>query len=70
VPPIAAFYIVSNLALALHLYHGAWSMFQSVGVNNPAFNKARKGFAIAFTAVVIGANLTFPVAVLTGVVGP
>ena len=31
-------------------------------------NAARKYFAIGFTSVVIGLNLTFPIAVLTGVV--
>ena len=28
-----AFYIVANLALGLHLYHGLWSMFNSLGLN-------------------------------------
>jgi len=69
-PWVAAIYIVSNLALGVHLFHGAWSMFQSLGVNNPRINGLRKYFAMGFTAVVIGLNLTFPVAVLAGVVGP
>ena len=29
--PVAIVYVVANLALALHLYHGAWSLFQSMG---------------------------------------
>ena len=33
------FYIVANLALCLHLFHGGWSLFQSLGVNNPRFNQ-------------------------------
>jgi succinate dehydrogenase / fumarate reductase cytochrome b subunit len=65
---VSAIYIVSNLALGVHLYHGAWSLFQSLGANSPALNAARRYFAIGFTAVVIGLNLTFPIAVLTGVV--
>jgi succinate dehydrogenase / fumarate reductase cytochrome b subunit len=67
--PLAIFYIVSQLGLAVHLFHGAWSLFQSLGVNNPRFNAARKYFAIGFAAVVCGMNITFPIAVLTGVVG-
>jgi succinate dehydrogenase / fumarate reductase cytochrome b subunit len=67
-PWVAFIYIVSNLALGVHLYHGAWSLFQSLGANNPRLNAARKYFAIGFTAVVIGLNLTFPIAVLAGVV--
>jgi len=69
-PWVAIIYIVSNLALGVHLFHGAWSMFQSLGVNNPRINGLRKYFAMGFTATVIGLNLTFPVAVLAGVVGP
>lgn len=68
-PLVAGIYIVGNLALGVHLYHGAWSLFQSLGVNNPRFNQLRKRFAQAFVVVVIGANLTFPIAVLAGVVG-
>ena len=29
--PVALVYIVANLALGVHLYHGAWSLFQSLG---------------------------------------
>ena len=58
--PVAIIYIVANLALGVHLFHGAWSMFQSLGVNNPRFNAARRYFAIGFAAVVIGINLTLP----------
>jgi succinate dehydrogenase / fumarate reductase, cytochrome b subunit len=67
-PWVAFIYIASNLALGVHLYHGAWSLFQSLGANNPRLNAARKYFAMGFTAVVIGINLTFPIAVLAGVV--
>ena len=41
--PVAILYIVANLALAVHLFHGAWTLFQSLGVNNPRFNRWRRG---------------------------
>ncbi len=66
---IAALYIVANLALGLHLFHGAWSLFQSLGLNNPRFNKARRNFAAAFAAIIVVGNVSFPIAVLAGVVG-
>ena len=66
--PVAVLYIVANLALGAHIYHGAWSMFQSLGVNNPKFNAWRRYFAIAFAAVIVIANVSFPVAVLAGIV--
>lgn len=66
--PVALFYIAANLALGLHLYHGAWSMFQSLGINSRRFNPWRRTFAVAFAAVIVIGNVSFPVAVLTGVV--
>jgi len=67
--PVAVLYIVANIALGIHLFHGAWSMFQSVGANNPRFNEWRRIFAVAFAAVIVIGNVSFPVAVLAGVVG-
>ena len=67
--PVAVFYIVANVALGIHLFHGAWSIFQSFGWNNPRFNKWRRSFATGFAAVVVVGNVSFPVAVLAGIVG-
>jgi succinate dehydrogenase / fumarate reductase, cytochrome b subunit len=66
--PVALVYIVANLALGLHLYHGAWSLFQSMGWNNRRFNHWRRWFAVAFALAVTAGNLTFPVAVQLGIV--
>jgi succinate dehydrogenase / fumarate reductase cytochrome b subunit len=62
-PAVAAIYIVANLALAIHLFHGAWSMFQSLGLNNPKWNQWRRSFAIGFATLVGVMNLSFPIAV-------
>jgi len=67
--PVALFYIVANVALGFHLYHGVWSLFQSLGWNNPRFNRWRRGIAVGFTVIVCGANISFPIMVLAGVVG-
>jgi succinate dehydrogenase / fumarate reductase cytochrome b subunit len=67
-PAVSAIYIVANIALGLHLLHGGWSMFQSLGVNNPKWNSWRRGFAVGFAAIVTAGNLSFPIAVLTGAV--
>lgn len=66
---VSAFYIVANLLLGMHLYHGLWSMFQSLGWSRPAFNSWRRGFAATFAIVVTAGNVSFPLAVLTGLVG-
>lgn len=66
--PVALLYIVANLSLGLHIYHGAWSMFQSLGVNSPRINLARRYFATGFAALIVIGNLSFPIAILTGAV--
>ena len=65
---IAVFYILAQLALGYHLYHGLWSMFQSLGINSPKYNKLRRTFATSFTLLVVGLNISFVVAVMTGLV--
>jgi succinate dehydrogenase / fumarate reductase cytochrome b subunit len=66
--PVAIVYIVANLALAIHIFHGAWSMFQSLGWNNPRFNIWRRYFAAAFAIVIGVGNISMPLLVVTGVV--
>jgi succinate dehydrogenase / fumarate reductase cytochrome b subunit len=65
---IAAFYIIANLALGLHLYHGVWAMFGSLGVSNPRFEAWRRNFASVFAILITLGNVSFPLAVLTGYV--
>ena len=66
--PVAILYVVANIALGIHLFHGAWSLFQSIGSNNPRFNEWRRWFAAGFAAVIVVGNVSFPVAVMAGVV--
>ncbi|MCC5951713.1 MAG: succinate dehydrogenase cytochrome b subunit [Acidimicrobiia bacterium] len=72
-PAVAIAYVVANLALGVHLYHGSWSIFQSLGSMSPRFNPRRnplrRGFALAFTAAVVLPNISFPIAVQLGIIG-
>jgi succinate dehydrogenase / fumarate reductase, cytochrome b subunit len=63
--PVALVYVVANLALAIHLYHGAWSLTQSMGWVFPY----RRAYAIAFAVVIGAGNVSFPLAVMAGIVG-
>ncbi len=65
---VAAFYIVANLALGLHIYHGVWSMFNSLGMTNARFETWRRNFASAFAAIITVGNVSIPVLVLLGIV--
>lgn len=66
--PVTILYVIANLALGIHVFHGAWSMFQSLGVNNPRFNKWRRYFAIAFAGLIVVGNVSMPLAVLAGII--
>jgi len=65
-PAVAAFYIVAMLLLCLHLYHGLWSMFQSMGFSHPRFAPGLKRLAAAVAVLIAAGNISIPVAVMTG----
>lgn len=65
---VSLFYIVAQVALGFHLYHGLWSMFQSLGWNHPRFNTWRNAFAHVFAWIITLGNISFPLAVFTGLV--
>jgi len=65
---VAAIYIVAQLALGLHLYHGVWSLFNSLGLNHARFNPWRRVVATAFALLITVVNISFPVMVMAGIV--
>jgi len=68
--PVAIVYVIANVALAIHLYHGTWSIFQSMGLTNPRYNALRRRFAQSFAAVMLIGNVSFPIAVQLHAVKP
>jgi succinate dehydrogenase / fumarate reductase cytochrome b subunit len=68
VPWVSGFYILAMLALGLHLWHGVWSMLQTVGLSHARYNHLRKAFATLITVLVVAGNISFPLAVLTGLI--
>ena len=66
--PVAILYVIANIALGIHLFHGAWSLFQSLGWNNPRFNRWRRGLATAIATIIVVGNCSFPIAVQAGIV--
>lgn len=67
--PVSIFYVFANILLGIHLFHGAWSIFQSFGLNNPRFNSWTRAFATGFASIVVIGNVSFPIAVMAGIVG-
>jgi succinate dehydrogenase / fumarate reductase cytochrome b subunit len=68
VPWVSGFYVAAMLALGLHLYHGAWSMLQTLGLSHPRYNAWRDGLCALVTALIVAVNISFPVAVLLGII--
>ena len=67
-PLVVGFYILAVVLLCVHLYHGLWSMLQSLGWISPRYDeKVRK--AAAATAILICLGfVSVPLAVVAGVV--
>lgn len=65
-PFASAFYILAMLALGLHMYHGFWSMLQTLGLSHPRWNRVRRGLSLLLAGAVIAGNISIPLAVLTG----
>lgn len=67
--PVSVAYILTMIPLGFHLYHGFWSMLQTFGATNPKMNHVRRPIAAVLAGAVVLGNISFPVAVLAGLVG-
>ncbi len=64
--PVALGYVVAQVFLGLHLWHGAGSWFQSLGLNHPKYAPAIRGFAVVTATVLTVGNSSMPLAILAG----
>ncbi len=67
-PWIAAIYIAAMLVILVHLWHGVWSMFQTLGAAHPKYARYRRPFAVLVAIVISLGFISIPVAILTRVV--
>jgi succinate dehydrogenase / fumarate reductase cytochrome b subunit len=65
-PVVAIAYIIAVVLLGLHLYHGLWSMFQTLGAAHPRYTPKLKAFATIFTVIIVLGFISVPIAVLAG----
>src|SRR5215831_15574183 len=61
---VSAFYIVAMILLCMHLYHGIWSMFQSMGFFHPRYTPAIKRGSALIAILIAAGNISIPLAVL------
>lgn len=64
--PVALFYVAAVGALSLHLYHGLWSVFSTLGVQNPRIDRIRRPLAAVVAVGLFVGYAIVPVAVLSG----
>ncbi len=67
--PVSIFYIIAMLLLGAHLYHGIWSMFQTLGLSHPRYTPVIKRAAAAVAVLITAGFISIPISVLTGFVG-
>ena len=65
---VSAWYIFSVSLLGLHLRHGIWSMFQSVGFNHPRHTPILKSAAVVIAVLIVLGYISIPISVLLGIV--
>ena len=64
--PVSLFYIPSMAALCLHLDHGIWSAFQTLGWNSSRNARSFKILSRAIALVVFLGFISVPISVMAG----
>ncbi len=65
-PLVGIGYILVMLVLGFHLNHGIWSLFQTLGLDNPDRNKFLRLTATGLTIAIIAGFISIPLAFMTG----
>ncbi len=63
-PGLAFYYIFSLIALALHLSHGFWSLFQTMGLNHQKYNKLLLKGALVISILLSTVFILIPILTL------
>lgn len=64
--PVVLIYLVALVALGLHLYHGTWSMFQTLGLNDRNWDMPLRALAWVLAIVVPVGFASVPIAIQLG----
>jgi succinate dehydrogenase / fumarate reductase, cytochrome b subunit len=66
--PSTVFYVIAMIALGFHLYHGFWSMFQTLGLNSYRTNSILRVVSIAVALILTIGFISVPLGVMFGIV--
>ena len=65
---VSVWYIFAMVLLGLHLRHGIWSAFQSLGLNHPRHTPLLQKTAWVIAVAIVLGYISIPISVLLGVV--
>ena len=66
-PAAAGVYVLAMVALGFHLHHGVYSVFQTLGLNHPRWNKWRRVLSVGSAYLIAAGYISIPAAVLLGI---
>lgn len=68
VVPVAIIYVLAMVVLGFHLWHGVWSLFQTLGAEQARYGSLGRRVATVFTLVVVLGFIAVPLLIVGGFV--
>lgn len=65
-PLVAGFYLLAIGALGLHLYHGTWAVFRTLGIARPTPTPLKRRLSVVLAAAVVLGFAAIPIGALVG----
>ncbi len=69
-PLVSGLYIVAMIVMGFHLNHGVWSLFQTLGLDNPDRNQTLRMAATGLTLLIVIGFILIPVVFMSGQMPP
>lgn len=67
-PFISVFYMIAQIALGLHLTHGVWSLFRTLGFTSQQWNARSRVLAMVIGGLITLGNIAIPMSILMGII--
>jgi succinate dehydrogenase / fumarate reductase, cytochrome b subunit len=68
VPFAVAAYVISMIGVGFHLWHGLYSLLQSLGLRHPRYAPGLRAAAATLATLIALGNISIPLAVISGLV--
>ncbi|MBM2815612.1 MAG: hypothetical protein HW421_2374 [Ignavibacteria bacterium] len=68
-PWISLCYFIGVILLGFHLNHAIQSMFQTLGINHPKYDKCLRNFSPVLSTIIVICMISIPINILLGLTG-